>query len=682
MRLLALMLVVLTATPAGAQTAVLRLRVAADGDTGPLRRVRVVAQAGGRAAAPVFTDDEGRVGVAVSGGAVLRISKSGFAPQAITVPAPRPASLDVQLAPATVITGRVIDSRGQPAVRVGVVVRRIDPAPAVLKPDTVGPTPDTALIPPETRLRTDDRGEFRGGNLIAGRYELYTERGLDLTNVLDGLPPGGAPEAIAERRRQASEPVSEAIVVTPGPGETADVTLTHEALSPGLPVSEGGVVTGTLVDEHGEPAEGASVVLVAVGTGGLSRMAAALADDLGRFRVFQVQPARYLLVVHTAADVAAAQGKPLAFIGGPDPDASSHLPVYYPGRLDPAQAVPLAVERGRELHGMDMVVPAGRGVRVFGRVAAAGGQGPAVILKPAIGWTTVALGAARSVRVSADGGFELRNVPPGNYALQSISTVRDQLPGEPADVRFAAVRITVGSDDIGPVTIAPAPVSTISGRIALEGATPGISPNDFRFSILPVEPAAAPDASMIGGAMLTAGGFEPGSDWRFRFRGLTSPTRFGLARAPQGWWLKSVRIGAVNAAEEPAEFGLPEDSRDDVEIVLSATGATMTGRAGNGAATPAEPYTVIALAADRDAWFPGSSRVKTTTSTSDGSFVLPGVPPGDYLVAAIELSGIEPNAAGALEPAALAALASSAQRVTAGERETVRLDLRLLRLPR
>ena len=41
-------------------------------------------------------------------------------------------------------------------------------------------------------------------------------------------------------------------------------------------------------------------------------------------------------------------------------------------------------------------------------------------------------------------------------------------------------------------------------------------------------------------------------DWTFRINGLSGPTRFGLARAPQGWWLKEVRIGGRNAAYEPA----------------------------------------------------------------------------------------------------------------------------------
>jgi hypothetical protein len=186
---------------------------------------------------------------------------------------------------------------------------------------------------------------------------------------------------------------------------------------------------------------------------------------------------------------------------------------------------------------------------------------------------------------------------------------------------------------------------------------------------------------MTRGATALAAGPDPG-DWQFRISALSGRTRFGLTRAPRGWWLKSFRVGGVDAAVEPATFGEPGDSRDDVEIVLAATGASIAGRLAGQDRRSVEVYTVIAFSTDRDRWFGGSSYVTSTTSRSDGSFVVPTLPPGDYYVAAIEYSELDPTAEEVLQPDALAALASSAQRVTAGERETVRLDLRLLQLPR
>jgi hypothetical protein len=122
-----------------------------------------------------------------------------------------------------------------------------------------------------------------------------------------------------------------------------------------------------------------------------------------------------------------------------------------------------------------------------------------------------------------------------------------------------------------------------------------------------------------------SGSIEPDLDWTFRIGGLTGPTRFGLARAPQSGWLKEVRI---------------------------------------------------------DRWFKGSSLVRTTTSRSDGTFVLPSLAPGDYPVVAAEFSELDPNADDLLQPETLTRLASSAQRVTVAERQQQRVDLKLAAIAR
>lgn len=668
------LLLALAGAPAVAQTTVsLRLRLTAAAEATPLRRVRIL-PAGDTNAPPVFSGDDGLATVTARTGTDLRVTKAGYTPRLVRMPA-QPATIDVLLTPAVVITGRVIDSNGFPAVRVGVVVRRLAPL-------------DQAS-PAQVQLRTDDRGEFRAGALSAGRYQVNSERGLDMTGVLDRLPPGGAPEAIAERTRQAREAASNVVTITPAAGEHADITLTHLAPSIEFAFSEGGVVSGTIIDEFGEPAEGARVSLLATGTTGLGHMAgSAIADDLGRFRLYQVPPERYLLVVTESDSSAPVAGVYIPGLTSGDQRASQPLPVYYPGTQNPAEAVPLAIERGRELAGTDMVVRSARGVRVFGTVMRIPGttQRP-VGLKPSVPWTVVALGN-RSGTVAADGSFELTNVPPGEYTLQALAAAAPDGANQPADISFALMRINVGSDDVGPVVLTPLPTSSISGRLTLEGGHEGITPNEFQLSALPVDPAAAPEPYLLGGGVIlrggtvVPGGVEPESDWTFRISGLSGPTRFGLSRAPQGWWLKEVRIGGRNAAYEPAPFGAPADSRNDVEIVLSRRGATIAGRATNGDNTPLELYTVVAFPPDRELWFTGSGLVKTTTSRSDGAFVVPSLPPGDYLVAAVEFSELDPNADDLLQPDALARLAQSARRVTAVEDQQLRVDLKLTAVSR
>jgi hypothetical protein len=664
-------LLILVATPGGAQTTVvLRLRVIAAAEGEPLRRARVVPN-GDSNPQPVFSGDDGVVSVTARAGTDLRVSRAGYAAQLLRVPGTA-ATVDVSLPRAAVITGRVVDSNGAPGVRIGVAVVRLEPR--------------DAATPAQLQLRTDDRGEFRAGGLVAGSYQVYTERGLDMTAVLDDLPPGGAPAALAARVRQGRESASNIVTVTPSAGEHADVTLTHAAPSIEFPFSEGGVVSGALIDEFGEPVEGARVTLLATGTTGLGHMnGSAVTDDLGGFRLYQVPPGRYLLVVTEANSSGALAG---IYVPGLGDAASKSLPVYYPGTYNPAEAVAIAVDRGRELAGMDMVVRGARGVRVFGTVTPIAGttQRP-VSLKPSVPWTIIALGN-RSSTVRPDGSFELTDVPPGEYAVQALAAEPTDRGGQPTDFRFAAMRIVVGSDDVGPVVLTPAPTSSISGRITLEGGRDGVSANQFRLAVLPLDPAEAPEPFQIGdGLRIGPGGIvpvgnEPELDWTFRINGLSGPTRFGLARAPQGWWLKEVRIGGRNAAYEPAPFGAPEDSRNNVEIVLSNRGGTIGGRVTDGDNKPVDLYTVIAFPTDRDRWFSGSSLVKTTTSSSDGTFVLPSLAPGDYLLAAVEFSELDPNADDLMQPDGLARLAPSARRVTVAENQRQRVDMKLTPLAR
>ncbi len=650
---LLLALVVLAAGVADAQTTGVRLRIMSDGDAAPLRRVKVVAVTGGGAASPVFTNDEGSVAVSgIAGGTVLQVSKAGFAPQAITLPSPLPTTFDVGLAPAAVITGRVVDSRGQAAVRVRVMVRRVQPLPAA--------------IPAEAQLRTDDRGEFRAGNLVAGNYVLHTQRGYELVS----LAQDGSAAARAAREQQAQAPLSDIVQVAAGPGEQVDVLLTHAAPSVEFSFSEGGAITGTLVDEHGEPAEGYRVTLRPLGeTGPFHMGVTGVSDDRGQYRVFQVPPGRYVVMATSAAvpELAPVETWPL-------------LPVYYPGRLNPVEAVALTVERNSETPGIDMAVPTARGARIFGQVSPAGAAaGMRVTVWPSAGFRATVVDV-RGTTVAADGSFEVRNLPPGNYVVQALSPVVNDRPSPETDFRFASQTLIVNTEDIGPITVAPAPTSTIRGRFVFEGDPAGVTISDVRLAVLPADPTLSPDPGMTRGAIAIAVA-EP-REWRFRISALFGPTRFGVRRVPDGWWLKAVRVGGVDAAIEPATFGAPSNSRDDVEIVLAPTAAAIAGRLVERDRQAVDVYTVIAFSTDRDRWFEGSSYVKSTTSRSDGSFLVPGLPPGDYYIAAIEYSELDPTAQEVLHPDTLAALASSAHRVTLGEREAARIEARLLPRPR
>jgi hypothetical protein len=634
MRTIALVLLAVTATATAQTAAPVPCRVLSAADSTPLRRARIIAVAGGRRSQPVFSDDDGRCEATISPGTdTLRISKAGFAPQELRV-TPRPAAIEIRLAHAAVISGRVVDNRGQAAVRVGVTVRRLEPR--------------DAPQPAEAQARTDDRGEFRLGNLVAGRYAVNT---------------------------RALAPLSDTVVVDASAGEQLDVTLVHNASSVSFPYEDGGVVSGTLLDQHGEPAEGARLALVDVGNTDMGTVPPeADADDRGRFRIHHVPPGRHVLVA-TPAFEAEEPGvaQPIRVFGGPL-DPRGYLPVYYPGTLDAASAVPLQVERERELAAIDMIVPTTRGWRVFGTFISSTPLAAPLELRP-IGRSAAARARNRLENTSPEGRFDFPNVAPGAYVLQHVAPAASDSLG-PAAFTFASHRVTVTGEDVGPLTLTAAPTSTIRGRVALEGRAATVTPSDFRLTILPVDPADAPASNLISNAV------RIGPDWTFRIAGLATPSRIGLAMAPPGWWLKSVTIGDVNAAEQPAPFGSPGDSRNDVAIVLSPNGAALGGRVVDDRRQPVDLYKVIVFSADRERWFKGSAAVTSSAPRSDGRFTVRSLPPGDYFIGAIEYSENDPNAGEVLQQDMLNQLAPSSRRITLGESEQRSVELTLIRLAR
>jgi hypothetical protein len=399
-----------------------------------------------------------------------------------------------------------------------------------------------------------------------------------------------------------------------------------------------------------------------------------VADDRGQYRVYHIPPGPHLVVVTHASESKMPPGSQatVRILGAPlDPQA--YLPVYFPGKLDPGEAVPLRVERGLELNAIDMVVPAVRGSRVFGTITGAP-IGTPLELRPT-GRSAAAWVTNRFATTSADGSFALHNVAPGTYVVQHTSRAPGDSPGA-VEFLFASLHVNVSADDVGPLRLTRAPTSIIRGRITLEGAPNRVEPRAFQLTILPVDKTEAPAPSVI------STGTAISTDWRFRISGLATASRIGLGRAPSGWWLKSVTIGAFNAAVEPVSFGSASDSHNDVEIVLSRNGATLTGRVVDDRQEQIDLYNVIVFPTDAARWFEGSAYVKTAVPRSDGRFTVGSLPPGDYFVAAIEFSENAPNADDVLEPGNLNGLARSAERISIGEGQQQHTELRLIRLTR
>ena len=619
---------------------IIRGRVTAAEDPALVLRGARIAVAGGRTTvAPVFSDGDGAFAVSVPADYSLTISKAGFAPAGVTGRASAQTGLTIRLARGAAVEGQVIDGGGFPVSNARVRARRVDPAG--------GGSEFTA--------DTDDAGAYRIGSLPAGRYQLHSERAaidsISALSIVDSqLHELQQMREQQIRQRTPVPPMSEIVTVDLRAGEQSAVTLFHQTyavLPPDAPI--GGFVSGAVSDEFGDPLAGVDVRLWRLRYSGDRYVAQAAGlprrtDDRGLFRLFYVTPGRYILAA-TSDDPRVA-------------------PVYYPGVTKVSGALPLVVARKQELPNVAIQFRRAYEARIFGFGLNAAGDAlrGALTLQARRRSGEVTL-LSRSVMANADGTFEFLNVPPGEYALAAAAR------GAGAEPEFALQFVAVDGSEAPLLTLRTAPTATISGRVEAEGA--GARPT------VAVGIAVDPDYP------LTSATLAVGTDGTFVMHGLAGPVRFTMRNTAPGWWLKSVNIGGINAAEEVVLFSGPDSSRTDVTVVLSSSAGDLSGAVVDERGEPADDYRVVVFSTNRDRWFAGSQYVRIGAGPDfEDRFTVRSLPPGDYFAAAVD--GIEGDAeAGEWQnPDVLAELSTRAQRVTVGERQRAVANLRLIRWER
>jgi hypothetical protein len=268
-------------------TARIRGRVTADGN--PVAGARVTA-AGieNRDQYSGATDANGRYDIAgiVQGSYRVRVVKEGFLPgvhaNGTNFAVANGATLDdidVVLSRGSAIDGVVLDPAGSPMAGVEVT--------PLQKQFVRG---ERRMIPAGTRVRTDDRGEFRLFNLRPGQYYLLatppnTRQTLgELTS-----PPGTGGMAPTYYPNTAQ------------PGQATPVTLTETPLSLTLQLSTAPLlrIAGFVLDATGAPLKPGTVAVFCQPTNGTASGALASTSDDGRFTMFRLVPGTYQLRTRT-----------------------------------------------------------------------------------------------------------------------------------------------------------------------------------------------------------------------------------------------------------------------------------------------------------------------------------------------------------------------------------------------
>ena len=473
-----------------------------------------------------------------------------------------------------------------------------------------------------------------------------------------------------------------------------------ERVDVGLP--RGGVITGRVVDEAGEVIEGLAVqawerrfiggrAVVAPANGILTGRT----DDRGIYRLHGLLPGSYYVVASESAGLNSSGRSP------PPPPVIARLPfsipgttegprVYHPGSQRIAEAAMVEVDGNIQMFRADLALRPVATARVTGTVLNSSGN-PAgtaqVLLFPSF-QSGAPLVQPHHAVVARDGTFEALHVPPGEYVVQAILTaLMGSTASEPGSItvttwrrvggEFGMQLVTVVDADVGPISIRTSPGSAVAGRVTLVGAASSLAPSAVRLTALPADFDRSPLAGTQSAVLQST--IRP--DWTFELSSVFGPTRLALS-APDEWYLKSVTVDGIDAAEEPFTFDATGSSRSNMEVVISGGAASVSGRVLDDRKQSVSDYSVIVFSADPQRWYYRSQHVKLARSGLDGTFKVAGLPPGEYWIAAVDFVAGDVEFGEWQNPDVLIGLTSSAQRLTLKEGGRAATDLRLTRLAR
>ena len=471
---------------------------------------------------------------------------------------------------------------------------------------------------------TDASGRFRFGALPAGDYTLSAAKGGFLESAFGARRPGaGVPGTI--------------IHLTPG--EQLDTIA--------MRLPRGGVISGIITDEFGDPALGVPVRAMRLGYANGERLAQPIAnattDDLGGYRLPGLLPGEYIVSAVPRESVAAqaamdeslrarqaeiaALGRavPFSVDGAPPASAHGYVPVYFGSTVSPAAATRVTVGVGQQVAAIDIQLQAINTATIKGTVVNPDGSGATArvqLIDPSMPIANLGVWFRNA---TAAGKFSFAGLAPGTYVVNAQGPARGTsgaltgavtvpVEGEPVDV-VVTLRsgVTVsGSIDSGTVK---APVNIQKLRVVLE---PIATASDWE--VARYEDAPEPDGSF------TIRGVPPG---RYRVE---------VAGLPAGWALDSAVFGDRNAADvhllvergEIVPAGL---------LKLTAKTGEIAGAVTTAAGDPAPERTVVLFPADRSHRLPRSRRIQVVQPGPDGRYAIRGLPSGEYRLAIVD--GVE-----------------------------------------
>jgi hypothetical protein len=499
------------------------------------------------------------------------------------------------------ITGRVIADDGQPMGGAQVITL------------SVGTSPGAGGM---QRVNCDAEGNFKVTGLSSGVYSIMAN----------------SPGYVSVQDRSRKYRVGESAIIR---------------------MSRGGVITGRVTDEFGEPMVGFSVSADRVRDpeGRSDRTATVMdklnssrmTDDRGVYRIYGLEPGAYVVGVNGADSI----------IPGPE-RILSEPPSYYPSSPRGA-AVEVNLRGGEEASGIDIRARARRGRAISGTISGEtqgdeAGSGVIVALlsgadKQVVGTTTLI----------NDQNFSLRGVEDGEYDL--VATQFSQT----MDLAVLAIsepkRVTVRGADVNRVELKLMRPGSISGSVVIYAAQERCKTADqfrveeslFELKREDQAPTIIDEGLFMGWGGASSEGATPDKDGKFFARVLKAGHyRVNAYVHDENWYVRAIRQAAAPKPVDISRAGVTlkqGEKISGIEMMVAEGAASLSGRvvpSGDGAQLPKRlrAYLIPADISASDDLL----RYSESPVLGDGSFEFKHLAPGKYLLHARQVAEKEAKA--------------------------------------
>ncbi|MGA8431782.1 MAG: carboxypeptidase-like regulatory domain-containing protein [Candidatus Sulfotelmatobacter sp.] len=455
---------------------------------------------------------------------------------------------------------------------------------------------------------TEADGKFRIEGIVPGRYRLMVER----TGFVE------------VERRQAR---TDGRILTLSAGqELKDVLIRLQATA---------VVDGRVTDEDGEPLADAQVrVQRRTFAGGHNHWEPAgteRTNDLGEYRISGLSAGRYYISVTPPPNlknlIETPSNKPSGEISGngeqDKPPPASYATSYYPGVRDRAQASAVQLRAGEDFPANLSLTPSPT-VAIRGSVANIPAGGSVVVMlrsAEANSFTT-------ATEVRKNGGFEIREVSPGNYTLLAM------VIGGNAGAPMARQELDVGADNIIGLRITLQAGGEIHGRFRVEGnGSP--AKLDLSQCFLALRSADGDDDM---GLMFSADDSfsnlaHVAADGTVQWKNVPAGRYFivlsGGGDVSADWFLKSGMAGGRDVVENGFDIS---GGSVGLDLLASGKGAVLDGAVTNHKGEAVDNATVVLIPEQR--FRSRVDRFRTTVTDQAGRFALHAISPGTYTLLA------------------------------------------------